>query len=475
MRRRLIVCVCLLLACSAGSARADEPQFMAIFMDDTKVGHVRSQRVAAADKVTHRTQMALALGRGAVSILVRIDEKTIETSDGRPLSFQFSSSLGMGDRRGVIRDGKIELPAPDGSAGRVVPYPQGALMPEGLRLLQRKHGLKPGAKYSCVAFEPSSMKGILTEVVIGERVCVPLIGRTAELIPVAATIHYGGTQLETMTHIDESFEARKVEMGLMGLKLRMVACDEQYANSPNGRFDLAGAGSVPSPVRIADPRAVRRATFTLAPADAEAGLMLPTTDSQKVTRLGDGVVTVRVELVQPGRGVRPYRGDDTAALAALKPSEYVQSEHAELVELARRVVGDRTNAMAAAKAIEAWVDQHVAGDMSVGYASALETLRSAAGDCTEYAVLTAALCRAAGVPCRIVVGVVYAEQFGRRRRCFIGHAWNQAYVAGGWVDVDAAIGADAARITLAVGGDDPTAFIAVVKSLGAFKITQIRR
>merc|ERR1719261_1398662 len=50
--------------------------------------------------------------------------------------------------------------------------------------------------------------------------------------------------------------------------------------------------------------------------------------------------------------------------------------------------------------------------LSTAYASASETARSGSGDCTEHAVLLAAVVKARGLPARVCHGLVYVEQGG---------------------------------------------------------------
>ncbi len=73
-------------------------------------------------------------------------------------------------------------------------------------------------------------------------------------------------------------------------------------------------------------------------------------------------------------------------------------------------------------------------DLSMGDGSALETFRSRTGDCTEHANLLAAVLRIAGIPSRVELGMVFAQDFGG----WVGHAWNSAYVDDRWVHLDSA-------------------------------------
>jgi len=94
--------------------------------------------------------------------------------------------------------------------------------------------------------------------------------------------------------------------------------------------------------------------------------------------------------------------------------------------------------------------------LSTAYASASETARSASGDCTEHAVLLAAVIKARGIPARVCHGLVYVEQGGsaisgevdasggtRQTATLSGqfgwHMWSQALVNGRWLDLDATL------------------------------------
>lgn len=67
----------------------------------------------------------------------------------------------------------------------------------------------------------------------------------------------------------------------------------------------------------------------------------------------------------------------------------------------------------------------------------LDLISKKRGDAYDFAVLYAALLRAAGVPCRILSGVLIDADKQTRN-----HWWNEFYIEGfGWVPVDAALGA----------------------------------
>lgn len=66
------------------------------------------------------------------------------------------------------------------------------------------------------------------------------------------------------------------------------------------------------------------------------------------------------------------------------------------------------------------------------------------GDCTEHAVLTAAVARAAGLAARVVLGIAFvADGSGRARG--LGHAWAEVHDGRGWQVADAT-GIEADRV-----------------------------
>ncbi len=71
-------------------------------------------------------------------------------------------------------------------------------------------------------------------------------------------------------------------------------------------------------------------------------------------------------------------------------------------------------------------------------APADQVARTLKGDCTEYAMLTAAMCRAAGVPSKTALGLIYADV--REGPVFAFHMWTEVWVRGQWVGIDATLG-----------------------------------
>jgi hypothetical protein len=95
------------------------------------------------------------------------------------------------------------------------------------------------------------------------------------------------------------------------------------------------------------------------------------------------------------------------------------------------------------------------------------------GDCTEHAVLLAALLRALELPARVSIGLVYAPS----EQGFAFHLWTEVYLNGRWLPLDGTLGRGgigAAHLKLAdssLAGDNAYAsFLPVAQVLGRLKI-----
>jgi len=266
----------------------------------------------------------------------------------------------------------------------------------------------------------------------------------------------------------------------MGMTIEQVACTNEFALGENDVLEVVEKMFLASPQPLKNVGSAKSIIYKLSRTEKTTELFIPSNDNQKVQQLPDGQVIVAVEPVAAPDGVSfPYKGNDSTIIEATKPTRFLQSNNAQIIKLARRAVGRTKDAAEAAKKIEAFVAGYIENtSLSVGYASAVEVAGSKQGDCTEFAVLTAAMCRAVGIPAQVVAGVAYVDDFAGLRG-FGGHAWTQAYIGGKWIGLDAAFkgtgrgGYDAGHIALAAGNGEPGDFLNLATTLGRFKIVKV--
>lgn len=135
----------------------------------------------------------------------------------------------------------------------------------------------------------------------------------------------------------------------------------------------------------------------------------------------------------------------------LKPSTFVQSDHPKLIERAKEIVGDETDAFAASSLLQEWVYDNVRKTFSAQLTNSLDVLDQMKGDCTEHSMLYIGLARAAGLPAKEVAGLIYVDK--NTAPGFYFHQWAKVWV-GQWIDVDPTFDqniADATHIKLSEG------------------------
>jgi hypothetical protein len=118
-----------------------------------------------------------------------------------------------------------------------------------------------------------------------------------------------------------------------------------------------------------------------------------------------------------------------------KPTVTIQSGYPAIISLARGLKSGRKDRCAIIDTCNRYVYASLAKRNTATFSSAVETLKAGFGDCGEHAVLLAAILRAAGVPARVVLGLLYYAP----KKAFVGHAWVMAY-AGQWIFCDPAFG-----------------------------------
>jgi transglutaminase-like putative cysteine protease len=160
----------------------------------------------------------------------------------------------------------------------------------------------------------------------------------------------------------------------------------------------------------------------------------------------------------------------------LSASPPLNTKDEAIVRMAKEAAGEATRPFAVADKLRVYVSEAIREkNLNVGFATASEVCRKREGDCTEHAVLLAALGRARGIPSRVVVGLAYVPNLAGVQNVFGFHMWTQFHIGDQWVDFDAALGetdCSPARIALATSslkdasiGDIAFAIMDVVRGL----------
>src|SRR5581483_7291657 len=120
---------------------------------------------------------------------------------------------------------------------------------------------------------------------------------------------------------------------------------------------------------------------------------------------------------------------------------FITSDDPRVKQHAARAVGKETDPWEKAKAVERWVNRNMKVlNFSEAMAPAFRVAETLEGDCTEFAMLTAAMCKATGVPARTAIGLVYVDAPAPRQPLLGFHMWTEVFVRGKWVAIDATLG-----------------------------------
>jgi hypothetical protein len=476
MNRFLLLALSLLALSGTGTAHAEsETRWMKVLLDGRKVGQVESLRQIDGDRVVSTERMTLSVERAGVSLPVGSEETSIESIDGRPLGFVSRTSMSGLDsvvegQLGADGQWDVVLRAGKSEQKRRIAWPAGAVLAEGARLAEVQHGLAPGTQYRVLSFQPSGLMAITVDVSVEGSERIMLEDGSQDLVRVDQVAQLPGAPLRMSAWVDREHQVQRATLPLMGMAFEMLACSEACAKAPNQAADVLDRAMVAAPRALSVEERRGSLVFGLSIRGDEA-LSIPSVGEQHGARANGGWQVLVEAGGRSAETTRPVAAD-------VASNRWLNHDDPAVLALAKRAAGpspprDRAKLMLQLEGfVRSYIDNK---SMRVGYASAAETVASREGDCTEHAVLLAALGRALGVPTRVVNGLAYAGAFAGREQVFVPHAWVQAWDGSRWRSYDAALaGFDASHLALSVGDGDAAGFYAGVALLGNVAIDSIK-
>jgi hypothetical protein len=124
----------------------------------------------------------------------------------------------------------------------------------------------------------------------------------------------------------------------------------------------------------------------------------------------------------------------------LESNYFVNSDDERVRAHTRHAVGPTEDPWQKALNIERYVHDVIKDKTyTEAFATSAEVARNLKGDCTEHAVLAAAMCRAAGIPSRTALGLLYVDH--AKKGAVMGfHMWAEVWVNGHWQPIDGVMG-----------------------------------
>lgn len=445
-----VVLASLILLVVATSQAADpakkpiaEDIWQVIYIAGQRIGysHTIVEPVHVDGKALIRTTYGsnMALKRFNKPLVMQQFLKTEETTDGELVRFVFETAnppATTTTTTGVV-DGttmKIRQTVDGKVAENKVTIRQGVKSPTYHERALRANPLKAGETRSFEAFMPEFNAVATIKLQAGDLIDTSFPGgKSRKLLRVKMTQSVIPGVVMT-AFMDDAGESIKVSTEMLGLEMQsiLVTKAEALKAVTVPELDLA-VGTLVKVKPIPNAHGMSKLRYKVTTSGSNVESVIPTGESQAVKVLSDEVAEVTVtSLPIPEKAtIRPV------AVEFLASSQYLQTDDAKVKELADKAAGDATNPAQIALRMERYVYEKLSKkDLSTAMASAAEVARTMGGDCTEHAVLLAAMLRVKGIPSRCAVGFVYVEKMG----AFGGHMWTEANLDGHWIPLDATLG-----------------------------------
>lgn len=407
-------------------------------------------------EIVNSSQISLQEGRDPPR---RIVERTVVRQDrsGRTLSISDHMQMGTDRTRIEARIGpdaaEIVREAPDDRRTLRVPLPAGVRFDAGEGLL---------ATWDPAATPRLEFQNFNIGAMAVERITLELAPAGTSPVPdghiAVLRKRYDGRELRGVARLllDPDRRITAVAQPMFGTSITTRRTDRVTALRGHRSYSILSNAMTRSPFRMSDQAVRGHIRYRFAFRDGIT-FPLPQTGEQRVTlREGDAVVDICATC-------GPGLPSDAETLAdARRPTAWLQSDHPRLRAIAAPVAAMRTTEARRMEILLERARHYMPRVEFAGHFSALETINRGRGDCTEAAVLLAALGRAAGIPTRVASGLVYSrERYHGVSNVFMPHSWVLAYVDGQWRSFDLALDTfDSTHIALTVGDGDTRSIMA---------------
>jgi hypothetical protein len=439
----------------------------AAYLDGIKMGFQRTtveQIERDGQKLFRTTKLVqLTLKRYDAVVTQRFDLTTEEKPDGKVVALSMTQYLDKGQKlvqRGRVEGDKLLVRSSTDPNPKSFPWNDKAIGFYGQELLFHTRKVKTGDHFRFFDYQLPIHTAVPTQVVVkemeekdvlaarkdgesvkGERVKKRLL--RAEIRPEKVSVDDKNYQLPPLiVWLDDNRRVVRSESkvpGLGGMTLYRTtrAIAEKEGAAPAQMADL-GLNSLISLNREIDkPHEAREVVYRITVKDDDEPTTTFVRDArQKIENVKGNTFDLRVRPIRaPVEVENPGKIKDEF----LKSSYFLDSANEKVRERANAIVGDERDPWRKGQSIEKWVHENMKQNTEVNFAPASQLLRDPRGDCRQHAMLTAALCRAANVPARTAIGLVYVND--RERGPVLGfHMWTEVWIKGQWLMLDAMLG-----------------------------------
>ena len=433
--------LCFLILCWAATATAAETTetWEIIQLHGNRVGYAHS---TLQDVETNGRQLVhvdstvrMEIKRAGQRLVTTIHSLSLESPDGYPISFETtlsnppSSQLRMS---GEVQNNQlmVKTEVAGQTVSRTIPDADKLKSPGFIEHYLRHHALPEGESLKFQSFDPQMGKVVTMGLKRLPAEETEVWGGGSRRLGKAELTNSGLPGVSTWIYFDpENKEVFKTTIPLLGMTTYTVS--EEEALREIQPYDQLKASMIP--LAESQPFNAAEVTYKLSVTSSLESNWFPEEVGQHVQREGANSVLLTVRRAGPQIATELDKAaiPDHKYLAA---SRFIECEAPLIQQLALKGVGTSDDPRAIALSLEKLVRQHITKrNLATAMATALEVAQSQSGDCTEHAVLLAALLRARKIPSRVTIGMVYSSQ----DRAFVGHMWTEAWIDGHWFPLDA--------------------------------------
>ncbi|MCH2137538.1 MAG: transglutaminase-like domain-containing protein [Phycisphaerales bacterium] len=420
----------------AAVALGQEARWYALTLGDVPAGWRSDVEETTDDRLIWTTTEFLRINRGGQQVEIEAATTWVTDPQGRPIEIRTRQVLSGAPNETTWRFTKdaIEITAAQGGTTNTIRVP-----------LPTTPWLTPQAARQLIAQRGDAGATTITYTTIAPELGVDVVQQSMERIG-DTTVHWQGRDVKCTRWSTKTqglpFESEatlstdwRPVAGAMHLpfgELRYVLAGPQVTSLAGDAPELFTSLFVEPITALSRVHQRDQLLLQLTTKNGD-DIDLASSGAQSIAGRGPGRITVLVDPSAP----LPVKGGDVDDPDYRTSSTLIDSAHPDVLALVHKAVPERdANWPRRAEAMRDFVRRWVRSKgLSTAFASASETARSREGDCSEHAVLLAAMLRADGIPSRVATGLVWIDW----ANAFGWHMWTQAMLDGRWVDLDATL------------------------------------
>lgn len=439
----LFLCFCLiLLACNGSKSYSFEKpsikvknelkdEYLGLFFQDKKIGYFHG---SAYEGTFEDKKIFYLYGNAIIRLKIENDvvntvlneEVIIDGISKKTIYFNYRQQIGDSDLKikGIQKNNKIKIKIETGGSTQDLDLDDDYIPLASAGFLMWQEGIKEGKKVNFKVFVEALQK----EEKLGMEIGTPKTIEGKKVYPLKQKL--GNIEIES--EILENGDIFKEE-SIQGFTMKKLSKEEALRfDGELSLYDIFSYSLIPVDRPIVGK--IKELEIILKGAQ---NFKIPETVFQKVEKKEDYYVIKISSNVQTG-AVREKINPDKYLVETPK----IQKNHKKIKELANDITKGIKEDNEKAKSIVNWVNKNIKKKLR-DRSSALEVLNSKEGECEAHAMLVSALLRSIGIPTKIVGGIVYSQE----NKGFLYHAWNEVYLDGFFIPVDATFGQFPADIT----------------------------